>query len=149
MKKGMLQPVGEEYEDIIHLPHPVSKHHPQMALEDRAAQFSPFAALTGHEAAIQETQRLTEREVRLDENVLEKLNEKWQWIETHLSQQPEITFTCFIPDEKKDGGSYRQVTGHVKKINWYEKRIVLAEAGSLEIGHIVEMDSLLWENVEF
>ena len=120
-----------------------------MSLYDRAAQFSPFAALTGHEAAIQETQRLTEREIQLDENVLEKLNEKWQWVEAHLHEQPEITFTCFVPDEKKDGGSYRRVAGHVKRIDWYEKKIVLAEAGTLEIGHIVEMDSALWENMEF
>lgn len=140
---------SQKYEDILYLPHHQSETHPHMSLYDRAAQFSPFAALTGHEAAIQETQRLTEREMQLDENVLEKLNEKWQWIEAHLSQQPEITFTCFIPDAKKDGGSYRQVTGHVKKIDWYEKRIVLAEAGALEISHIVEMASLLWENVEF
>lgn len=139
----------QKHEDILYLPHHQSETHPHMSLYDRAAQFSPFAALTGHEAAIQETQRLTEQEMQLDENVLEKLNEKWQWIEAHLSQQPEITFTCFIPDEKKEGGSYRKVTGHVKKIDWYEKRIVLAEAGALEIDHIVEMDSTLWENVEF
>ena len=139
----------QEYEDILYLSHHQSATRPHMSLYDRAAQFSPFAALTGHEAAIQETQRLTEREIQLDENVLEKLNEKWQWVEAHLHEQPEITFTCFVPDEKKDGGSYRRVAGHVKKIDWYEKKIELAEAGTLEVGHIVEMDSVLWENMEF
>lgn len=127
------------YEDILYLPHHQSETRPHMSLYDRAAQFSPFAALTGHEAAIRETQRLTERERLLDEDVLKRLNEKFRWIEAHLSEQPEMTFTCFVPDEKKDGGRYKKVSGRVKKIDWYEKKLILADKECLDIEHIADI----------
>lgn len=127
------------YEDMLYLPHHQSETRPHMSLYDRAAQFSPFAALTGHEAAIRETQRLTERERVLDENVLERLDEKFRWIEAHLNEQPEMTFTCFVPDQKKDGGSYKKVSGRVKKIDWYEKKLILADKECLDIERIVDI----------
>ncbi len=115
------------YNDIINLPHPVSQKHPQMSLYDRAAQFSPFAALTGHEEAIRETARQTEAWVDLDEDRKEELNEKMQEIVEHLNEAPKVTLTYFKEDEKKEGGSYVTVTGRIKKWREYEQQLVLED----------------------
>ena len=93
----------KEYEDIIGLPHHVSKVHPQMSIYDRAAQFSPFAALTGHEAAIQETARLTEEQAELNEDKKEELNEKLQELMAHAEEHLAVTVTYFKPDDRKEG----------------------------------------------
>lgn len=103
------------YDDIIHLPHPVSPRHPQMPLADRAAQFSPFAALTGHDAAIRETARLTDSPVELEESGKEQLDRQLLLVQENLAQKPEIEVTYFQPDEKKSGGVYVTVCGRVKK----------------------------------
>ena len=116
-----------KYDDIINLPHHVSMKHPQMAALDRAAQFMPFAALTGHEAAIKETGRLTEDWVELDENKKEMLDEKLQMIKMHLNEHPAVLFTYFEADEKKSGGAYVTTTGNVKKIDEYEQQILLED----------------------
>lgn len=108
------------YDDIIHLPHHVSKKYPQMAITDRAAQFAPFAALTGHEAAINETARQTERKVELDEERQRELNEKIWLIIRNLEKQPAVTVTYFVPDTKKDGGAYVTHSGQVKRIDEYD-----------------------------
>lgn len=126
-----------KYDDILYLPHPVSARHPQMPLADRAAQFSPFAALTGHEAAIRETARLTKERVELDESRKEILDERLQMIRENLSEKPEVTFTYFQPDERKSGGAYLTVTGRVKKMDGYERRILL------EDGMIVPLEELI------
>lgn len=133
-----------KYDDIIHLPHPVSARHPQMPLYDRAAQFSPFAALTGHEAAIKETARLTEERVELDENRKEMLDERLQMIRENLSGKPEVTFTYFKPDERKSGGAYLTVTGRVKKIDGYEHRILLEDGTVIEIEELAGIEGELW-----
>ena len=101
-----------KYEDIINLPHPVSKKHPRMSLYDRAAQFSPFAALTGHNAAIIETARLTEKKIRQSEDAISILNEKLHIITENLGA--EVTITYFLPDDRKEGGAYVRHTGAVK-----------------------------------
>lgn len=90
-----------KYDDIIHLPHHVSAKHPQMPALDRAAQFSPFAALTGYETAIAETARLVDRRIELDENRKEELDEKLQMAREQLALEPEIAVTYFVPDAKK------------------------------------------------
>ena len=141
--------MNEKYKDMLHLPHPVSAARPRMALQDRAAQFSPFAALTGYDDALRETARLTERFIELDEDGKQEIDRQISYLQQHPLDTVPVKIIYFVPDEKKDGGSYRRVAGHVKKIDWYEKKIVLTEAGTLEIGHIVEMDSALWENMEF
>ena len=112
-----------EYEDIIALPHHVSASHPQMALADRAAQFSPFAALTGYEDAIDESARLTEEQIELDENAREELDEKLRQIRECGEAHPEITVTYFQKDARKDGGAYVTLTGRVKKIDEYARII--------------------------
>ena len=127
------------YDDIIELPHHVSRKHPQMPLLDRAAQFAPFAALTGHEAAIKETARLTEEEIELDENSKELLDLRLQQLQEHLSEHPSATVTYFKPDEKKDGGAYETMTGKVKKVDAYAGELVFMDGRRIALGTIIEL----------
>lgn len=106
-----------KYDDIIDLPHPTSQNHPRMSLYDRAAQFSPFAALTGHGAAIAETGRLTDRRVELDEYEMARVDAELQRLQELLPGGPTASITYFVPDERKNGGSYQTVTGEVKRID--------------------------------
>lgn len=103
------------YDDIIDLPHHVSERHPQMSMYNRAAQFAPFAALTGHNAAITEAARLTETEQELSESDAEVLNRKLAYLQS-LDEKPAISVTYFVPDDKKEGGSYHTATGIVKSV---------------------------------
>ena len=137
------------YDDIIHLPHHRSKKHAPMPLIDRAAQFSPFAALTGHDAAIKETERLTDKRIELDEYEIAALDEKLQRIKVQLDSKsgscnqvkkmPEITVTYFQPDIRKDGGEYVTVTGNVKKLDEYDKCLIMSEGTRILIEDIVEL----------
>lgn len=129
-----------EYSDIIHLPHHVSAIHPQMPLSDRAAQFAPFAALSGHDAAIHEAARLTEQRIELDENAKEILNEKIRLVLETLAEHPQITITYFQSDEKKSGGEYLSVTGQVKKIDHYEQLIIMKDGLKIPFHDIFDMD---------
>ena len=133
------------YDDIIDLPHHVSKRHPQMSLQNRAAQFSPFAALTGHADAIEETARPVETFVELDENRREQINEQLLLLAENLAGQPEITVTYFKPDPKKDGGAYVTLRGRVKGIDLYERQIRFADGRTVEIERVYEIaaDSLV------
>ena len=115
------------YDDIIHLPHHVSPRRKQMPPEDRAAQFSPFAALTGYEAAIIETGRLTDSRVELDVDGREILDEKLRTLAAQLGRKPEVTVTYFRPDDRKADGSYRDITGYIRRIDSYEKALVMED----------------------
>ena len=132
------------YDDIIHLPHPVSTKHPQMSVTDRAAQFSPFAALTGYDAAIKETARLTEERVELDEEVKLRLYDKLRMVQEKLIEQPELLVTYFQADSRKYGGCYITVRGSVKKIDVYEQVLVLTEGLQIPIRDIYELDGELF-----
>lgn len=134
-----------KYEDIIRLPHHVSRNHPPMPLADRAAQFSPFAALTGHGDAIRETARLTDTFLELEEDRKAQLDEQLRLILENLAQEPEIEFTCFQPDEKKIGGSYVTVRGKVKKIEEYSHRIILSDGTTLPLDHLYSIEFLRGE----
>lgn len=107
--------MNDLYDDIIHLPHHVSERHPQMSMYNRAAQFAPFAAQTGHNAAITEAARLTEAEQELSESDAEVLNRKLAYLQS-LDEKPTISVTYFVPDDKKEGGSYHTATGIVKSV---------------------------------
>lgn len=137
-----------DYDDIINLPHPVSKRHPQMSLLNRAAQFSPFAALTGHDAAIRETARLTDSFMELDENLKEELDEKLRLLKENLSQKPKIEATYFQPDERKSGGAYVTVCGRVKRMNGQERRIVFTDGTVLPIDYLFEIRGDMFRNME-
>lgn len=130
----------DNYNDIINLPHHVSKTHPRMSLHDRAAQFSTFAALTGHEEEINESARLTEKKLELDEDEKIRINEKLQFIKNNIDKDITVTFTYFVPDVKKAGGEYRKITGKVKKINIYEHKIIMSEGMIINIEDIIDVD---------
>lgn len=114
-----------KYDDIINLEHHVSKVHKQMSLENRSAQFAPFAALTGYEDEVKETARITEDRIELDEEQKIIINEKLNIIESQIATNPEISITYFVPDTKKEGGSYQTKTEKVKKIDNYNNEIIL------------------------
>ena len=131
------------YDDIISLPHPVSGSHPPMPVAERAAQFSPFAALTGFEDAIRETGRLTDSKVELDEDARELLDEKikrLRRLQAESGEMPWAAVTYFRPDEKKDGGAYVTVTGRVKRVDEYERVLVLQDGKRIPLGEIVGME---------
>lgn len=132
-----------EYEDIIDLPHPTSQKHPRMSLYDRAAQFSPFAALTGHDAAIRETARFTEEKIEQSEDMIRGLDRKLRLLAEHPGA--EATVTYFVPDEKKSGGAYVTHTGTVRKIDTYEHTLVMADKTTIVIDQIRNLDSGLFE----
>lgn len=135
-----------DYDDIINLPHPVSKRHPQMSLLNRAAQFSPFAALTGHDAAIREAARLTDPFMELDESLKEQLDEKLRLLKENLSQKPEIEATYFQPDENKSGGAYVTIRGRVKKIDEYSRRILFTNGASFPLEHLFSLNGELFSS---
>lgn len=142
------------YDDIIGLPHHVSAVHPQMSRIDRAAQFSPFAALTGYGEAIRETGRLTEQRVELDEDVKDRLDEKLRMLQYRVEEQgrkrmrgreeeydyPEAAITYFQPDDRKEGGSYIVASGRVKKIDSYEQMVVMLDGTRIPIRDIVGVE---------
>lgn len=132
--------MNAKYEDIIKLQHHVSKTRPQMPMSDRAAQFAPFAALTGYDDAVKETGRLTDDKIEPEESTLNELNAKIQLLRENLEDTPEITFTYFKPDERKAGGSYLTITGTVKKLDDYERQIVLQDGTKLPIDDILDIN---------
>ena len=113
--------MSSRYDDILHLPHPTSKRHPRMPMATRAAQFAPFAALTGYDAAIRETARLTDERIEQDEGLQADLAEKLRWLADHPHAAPTVQATWFCPDERKTGGAYRTVSGVVKKLDSYAR----------------------------
>lgn len=129
------------YEDILHLPHPTSKNHPRMSIQERAAQFSPFAALTGHAAAIAETARLTDRKMELDEDTRAELDRRQAILLEQISERPEVTVTWFQPDERKEGGAYVATTGRLKKIDQVERILVLTDGTRIPLEDVTALES--------
>ena len=142
-----MENINHKYDDIINLPHHVSKKHPQMLLRDRAAQFSPFAALTGHKAAINETARLTDEKQILSEDVIAKLNEQLNLIKENIGTNQTVTITYFVPDDKKSGGAYISHTGVVKKIDEYNHTVILTDKTVIPIEQISEMQSDIFSEI--
>ena len=144
----MNNPTRHKYEDIIHLPHHISQKHPKMPPLNRAAQFSPFAALTGYDDAIRETERLTDPFTELDEDKKELLDKQLQLIRENLAHRPEIEFTYFQPDSRKNGGTYAVVCGRVKKIDEYERRIIFTDGTALLMKHIRSISGELFRTMD-
>lgn len=134
----MLKNSGK-YDDIINLPHHISKKHPRMSLEARSAQFAPFAALTGYDEVIRETARITNKRIEINEEMKAILNEKLLIIKSQIQTRPCITVTYFVPDSKKDGGKYVSVTGKVAKIDEYRQKILLENKIEIPISEIIEI----------
>lgn len=137
----------DQYEDIINLPHHVSKTRPQMPELERAAQFSPFAALTGYDAAIQETGRLTDERIDFGEETKAMLDMKQQYLSDIIADQPEITVTYFVPDEKKAGGAYITVTGNLKRIEEYERMMILTNGKKIPMDEIADIEADIFRGI--
>lgn len=133
------------YDDIINFPHPTSQKHPRMPRTTRAAQFAPFAALTGYNEAIRETSRLTDEQLDLDDTMKASLNEKLLLIKDRLPDQPEISITFFVPDTKKAGGAYKTTTGYIKKFHEYEQQIIMSDDTIIPIDSIIEIQGKLFD----
>ena len=131
--------MNHNYEDILYLPHHVSKTHPHMLIADRAAQFSAFAALTGYEEVIREAGRLTEKKIELDEDAKALLDEKLRMLQERIEECPQAVITYFCPDGKKAGGSYVPVRGRVRKIDIYERVLVMTDGTRIAVGEIVQL----------
>ena len=131
----------KSYDDIINLPHHISSDHAHMSIPDRAAQFSPFAALTGYDGAIKETARLTDQRIELDESAKNMLDEKLRMLQEQLSKKQEIEIIFFQQDELKAGGAYISIRGIVKQISRYESAIIMQDGTRIHIEDIVDIRS--------
>lgn len=128
-----------KYDDIINLPHPEPKNHQRMSLENRAAQFSPFAALTGHNEAIKETERLTDSKIELAEDTITDINRTLMWIRDNIKSRPQVVVTYFVPDYKKTGGKYITATVNIVKIDEVNNAIVTADEIKIVVHNILEI----------
>ena len=135
------------YEDILNLPHHVSKTRPQMSMLDRAAQFSPFAALTGYDDAIKETGRLTDEKIEMDEDRKAALDMKQAYLIEMIDEQPEVSSTYFRPDAKKSGGAYVTVTGNLKRFDEYERLLLLTDGKKIPMDDIADIESDLFRGM--
>ena len=128
--------MNHAYDDIIRLPHPTSRKHPRMSMEERAAQFAPFAALTGFGGVIRETGRLTDKQVELGESDQVELERVLTFLDSQEEEHPMIKVTYFLPDTYKEGGTYVTVTGHLKRIDQGEGALLLWEGVRVPIQDI-------------
>lgn len=135
----------EDFSDIINLPHHQSKRHPQMPMKERAAQFAPFAALTGYGSAISEVARLTEEQVPLGDDDNDRLNRLVTHIADRISEQPSVTVVYFKPDSRKQGGSYETITGRLKRIDDYEQQLVMLDGTAIPFENIMDIS----QNIDF
>ena len=129
-----------KYDDIINMPHKDPKYHKRMSLYQRAAQFAPFAALVGYDSAITESNRLTDEKKIIDDDMLEILNEKLNFLNEHLSDKYEIIITYFVKDSKKDGGENVNKTGVLKRIDPVENCVIFNDNQVIFIDDIIEID---------
>ena len=138
-----------KYDDIISLPHHESKRHPKMPALDRAAQFLPFSALNGHDAAVRETERLTESRMELDEARKEELDVHLQLLREQLAQKPQVSITYFVPDARKDGGAYFTVTGAIRKVEETRHQVIMENGTVISVNDIYEINSTVFDNNEY
>ena len=136
---------SHHYDDIITLEHHQSKKHPPMSLYARSAQFAPFAALTGYEDAVKETARETSERIELDEEALQELDRKLQLLQENLKNREEITITYFEPDMKKEGGKYVTIVGIVKKIDFVNQKLILADKREISIREIIDIAGCFYD----
>lgn len=140
--------MNSKYGSIINLPHHTSKKHPRMPLSDRAAQFLPFAALTGYDAAISETARYTDVRPELDEPELALLDRRFQLLSEHLSEEPLVVLTCFVPDARKSGGAFATIRGVIDEIDESGRIIIMRDGTKVSMDDVLELDSELFGHLE-
>lgn len=137
-----------KYDDIINLPNPTTTCRPRMAALDRAAQFAPFAALTGYDAVVEEAARLTDARLELSEDMKTMLNGKMQMILDDLDNEPFVTITHFLPDKRKAGGAYVDVSGIVEKIDEYERCIIMKDETKIPIEQVRAIEGELFNGID-
>ena len=140
--------MSSAYDEFLNLPHHVSSDLPHMSMQNRAAQFAPFAALIGYDALIRETARLTDQRIDLDESVKAELNEKLRLLLELLPQQPEVTITYFLPDNRKAGGAYKTTSGIVRKYLRSENLLVMIDGSQIPIDAIAALDGDCFSSLE-
>lgn len=131
------------YADMLYLPRPVSYKHPPMSLYKRAAQFASFSVLTGYDEKIEEEARFVDRQIELDDSIKEELNTKLQELQYYLSdtfELPEIDIVYFLKDNTKQGGQYQLESGYLKKIDIYQKKILMANGKIIDINDLIEIE---------
>ena len=138
----------DQYRDMLYLPHKQSATRKHMSVHDRAAQFAPFAALTGYDSAIDETARFTEDRLPRSEADEELLNERVRFLSERIAEQPEVTVTYFLPDERKAGGAYVACTGRVKRIEPLPQRILCTDGREVPLEDILTIESPLFPKKE-
>lgn len=129
-----------KYKDIINLPHHVSKTRNPMSLYNRAAQFAPFAALTGYNEAIKEKARLTEQRIELSDEFKNILNQKLQILNKNINSHPKVIITYFELDNKKSGGVYKTISGNIKRIDEYNKKLIFLDKNELRFNEIHDIE---------
>ena len=140
--------MNDKYDEIANLPHHVTETRPQMPMSDRAAQFAPFAALTGYDSAIRETERLPDERIELDEEALTALNLRYRLLMDALGKEPEVEITFFKPDERKSGGEYVTVNGAVKNIDDFERLITMQDGMKIPMNDILSIDGEIFSMFE-
>lgn len=129
-----------KYDDIIDLPHPEPQTRPRMPMRDRAAQFSPFAALRGHHSAIEEAERLTDRRIELDKYEVARVDAALQMIREKIDEHPAVSVTYFVPDERKAGGSHQSAEGIVKRIDTVAGVLLMADCKAIPLADIFDIE---------
>ncbi len=137
----------ELYSDIINLPHHELTTRQRMPTANRAASFSPFAALTGYDEAVKETARLTSERIEIDDGAKEVLNEKLRIAVEKADEQPEITIVYFLPDKKKSGGAYVTITAVIKRVDEYERLVVLTDKSTIPIDDIYDIEGDIYNGI--
>lgn len=135
-----------KYDDMLYLPHPISKKHPRMPMINRAAQFSPFAALTGYDTKIKDTERQTEARHELSDDQKVELDRKKQILLNKIKEQPKVSITYYVPDERKEGGAHLTVEGNLKKINEDEDYFVFVDGSRIWMEDIIQLESEVIED---
>lgn len=131
--------MADNYNDIINNPHHTSKTRKRMSQSNRAAQFAPFAALTGYDASISEAARLTETQIELDDKTKEILNMKLCFLKNHIKDRPYVTITYFVPDHKKDGGAYVNYSGNIRVIDEIEQTLIFTDRTTIYIDMVLDV----------
>lgn len=136
------------YQDLLYLPHPDLQNHPRMSRQNRAAQFAPFAALTGFDAAIAETGRLTQEAVSLEESEISILNDKLCYLSAHLEERITVHLRYFVPDSKKSGGSYTEFYGTIRKIDENAQSIITENETAIPFSALREVNLIAKNGTE-
>ena len=136
----------ENYSDIINLPAHVIKRH-RLSLYDRAAQFAPFAALTGFGALINETSRLTDTKPELSEDTARLLNKRIHFLRENIRLKPEIEVMFFVPDSRKSGGSIQKFTGKLRRIDEFNRQLIFVDKSQIQIDDVIFIQGNFFKDI--